>query len=304
MGEPYETVFSLPAGGSNLIQYYAECCGEVEGPYAIAVQPDESFLIGSKPGKHLLLYTKLGRLTSTIELDDLGVIVDLVVQGEEIFLLETGYKESTIHHLTLDGSRLSSEKIPLQYLQVNGLGGFDIDCDGNILIDLIGSGWFRLSDVQANPGGPTGIKGHACNGKLYNLRSGFSKFGQIIAGDTTYEMRFITSGGSLRLLSAFPDGSFYIVRDEIYSDKDYALQIDTTVHYIGANDTVQAVARVPYEGNYYIPNRALAVSPSGEVYALMPYKDRLDILRLNFYPSPGPLIPGRPYPIIQRISNP
>ena len=68
--------------------------------------------------------------------------------------------------------------------------------------------------------------------------------------------------------------------------------------YIDENGVVQGVARVPLSEFYYPITRNTAVSPNGEVFALLPRPDSLDIIRLNFYQELEPLIPGAVVPQI------
>jgi hypothetical protein len=87
-----------------------------------------------------------------------------------------------------------------------------------------------------------------------------------------------------------------VVRDDVVNDQ--VIQVDQTVHYMNADGSQLGVARVPIDQYYYPVMRNLSVGPDGNVYALLPQTNSVDIIRLNFYKNLEPLIPGALGPAI------
>jgi len=82
-------------------------------------------------------------------------------------------------------------------------------------------------------------------------------------------------------------------------------KLNEVIHYIDKNGVVQGVARVPLSEYYYhSAYRITAVGPDGEVYALLPRPDSLDVIRLNFYRELEPLMPEAVIPLILRLPAP
>jgi hypothetical protein len=308
-GEVYETVFSIPAGKRGTLKYkIPSCCANIEGPNAIAVMSDGAFLISDLLGRRLLKYDREGRLQQTIRLDDLGIgyIKDLRVKGNEIFLLETSYQKFRVHRLALDGRLIASEEIPYQfpvdtqkpdYTLEGGLTGVNVDCEERIILEVGGARLFPLSEVQNLPDPSMIVQGLLCNGKrFFDSTPGLWKDPQVTAGETIYKTKLSKGLGGLHFLDVFEDGSIYLVRDDVMPINP--IKVDQTLHYIDENGAVQGVARVPLSEYYYPIMRNTAVSPNGEVFALLPRPDSLEIIRLNFYQELGPLMPGAVIPKI------
>ena len=312
-GEGYEVLFSIPVGQNNFIQYEIRT-QTIEGPNAIAVLPDDSILIADPVGDRLLRYDQAGSLLKTIELDDLGIgyVKDIRVAGGEIFLLETSYQKYRVHRITEEGSLIASEEIPFQFpVDTNnsentlegGLTGIAIDCHGRVILEVTGgSNLLPLSEVQNQPD-PTNIQqGLLCNGKHYYVStSGPWMDPQVSAGDRLYQTQLTYGLGGLNFLDVFQGDGIYLVHDDVVTDP--VITVDQTVHYIGEDGNVQGVARVPLSEFYYPIMHNTAINPDGEVFAILPRSDSLDIVRLNFYQELDPLIPGAKKPQITLVSN-
>lgn len=309
-GDLYETLFSIPAGTRGILKYkIPSCCANIEGPNEIAVLPDKSFLISDLRGRRLLKYDQEGHLQRTIKLDELGIgyVRDMRVKGDEIFLLETAYQNFRVFRLTLDGKLISSEKIPYQYpidaqkpenTLEGGLTGIAIDCIERIILEVFGgSKLFPLSEVQKQNDPSFITQGFMCNGKKFFVSTpGLWEDPQVTAGETIYQTKLSEGLGGLQFLDVLEDGSIYLVRDDVMPINP--IKVDQTIHYIVENGVVQGVARVPLSEFYYPITRNAAVSQNGEVFALLPRPDSLDIIRLNFYQEMEPLIPGAAVPQI------
>lgn len=311
-GDLYETLFSISAGTRGILKYTTpSCCANIEGPNAIAVLSDNSFLISDLLGRRLLKFDLEGRLQQTIKLYELGIgyVRDMRVKGDEIFLLETSYQNFRVHRLTLDGKLIASEKIPYQFpvdaqkpenTLEGGLTGIAIDCKGRIILEVFGGfKLFPLSEVQKQNDPNLIAQGLLCNGRRFFVSTpGLWKDPQVTAGDTIYQTKLSEGLGGLQFLDVFEDGSIYLVRDDVMPINP--IKVDKTVHYIDETGVVGGVARVPLSEFYYPIMRNAAVSQNGEVFALLPRPDSLDVIRLNFYHELEPLIPGAAVPQITK----
>lgn len=313
LGNIYETVLSIPVGEGSIIKYDRHP-DSIQGPIAIAILRDDSFLLSDFVADRLLHYDRLGHLLGTIELNDLGIanIRDLRVKENELFLLEVSYQKFRVHHLSLDGALIASDEIPYNfpidvkekdYTLENGLTGIAIDCEGNVLLEVTGgTKLFPLSDVQNQSEPDNIVQGYICDDKRYRVTTTDpSQSPKISAGDVIYETGLTHGFGGLNFLDVFSDGSFYVVRSDVVTES--VITVDQTVHYIDADGTVLGLARVPLSEFYYPIMRNMAISATGEVFVLLPRPDTIDIIRLNFYKELEPLVPGAVIPKIIMVSN-
>jgi len=309
----YETLITIPVDKDSIIQYKINP-DSIQGPNAIAILPDENFLIADPVSDRLLRYDQTGRLLSTIELGELGIgyVRDLRVDSNEIFLLETSYQKYRVHRLTLDGSLIASEDVPYNFpidamssdnTLEGGLTGIAIDCEGRTILEVTGgSRLFPLSDVQNQPDPSLITQGLLCNGKRYFVsRSGSRMDPQVSAGEILYQTQLTYGFGGLNFLDVFPDGTLYLIRDDVVTEP--AITVDETLHYVGTDGIIQGVARVPISEFYYPIMRNAVINLKGEVFVLLPNEDSLNIVRLNFYRELKPLIPGAEAPRITASSN-
>ena len=314
-GSVYETLFRIPVGeGSGLRYIIPSCCADIEGPNAIAVLSDNTFLISDLIGRRLLNYDQAGHVLRTIKLDDLGIgyVRDLRVKGNVIYLLETSYQKYRLHRLTLAGELLATEDIPYKFLvdktDTNNtlestLTGITIDCEERVILEVAGGfKLFPLTEVRKQSDSGLISEGLLCNDKHFLVSTPKQKSNaQVTAGDMIYQTRLTQGIGGLNFLDVFKDGSIYLIRDDVLPASKVI--VDQTVHYIGEDGTVQSVARVPLSEFYYPITRNVAVSPSGEVFSLLPRSDSLDVIRLNFYQGLEPLISGAVDPQVTQLPS-
>ena len=309
-GEIYETIVSIPIGKDSLIQY--EKHQSYQGPNAIAVLQDESFMIADPFGERLLHISTDGLILDTVDLEQLEMsyILDMRVKGDKIYLLVRSYQKLRVHQLALDGALINTEEIPYEFpvgedgLSLhNVLTGIAIDCNDNIILELAGgSRLFPLAVVQKQTPYDQITQGISCNDQLYSvINPAPGQTPHILAGDTIYETQLTTGFGGFSLLEVFDDGSFYVKRNDVVTDP--AIKVDITIHYVDTDGVVKGAARIPRSEFYYYLMRSSAVAFNGEVYALLPRSNSLDIIRLNFYRELEPLIPGAVIPQITVSEN-
>ena len=307
-GSLYDTMFIIPVG-KNSIQYWGgdNPNMEISGPNAFAVLPDGSFVIADLVGNRLWQYDLDGQLLKFTDLYSVGIeqVTDLRATSTELFLLEIRGERYRVNRLSFDGDLKASYDIPKMFRIENGLTGIAIDCEGEVLLELAGgSDLYRLVDDQGNLN-PANVRGdYYCNGKPYRvINPGPGKTPMVIAGSIRLGTQLTTGLGGFRLIDVLQNGSFYVLREDIVNDR--IIKVDQTIHYIGADGIQQGVARAPIAENYYPIMRNLAVGSDGNVYALLPQPDSIHIIRLNFYKSLNPLIPGAVEPLITiSMTNP
>jgi hypothetical protein len=307
-GDIYETVLSIPAGDGKIIRYVKQCCSATNGPNAIAVLPDGSFMITENVNYRMLHYDQNGKLLNIIELKDLGVSYarDLRYYEDKLYLWDFGYKDSRVLEMSLDGTVIDSHEFPNSFIVdgdmklEGGMTGIAIDCEGNIILEAVGKYLLHLADVQVQADFEEVTNGYFCNGKLYqNLTEGVFRTPKLTDGEVIYETKLTDGLGGLNFLNVFQDGSFYVKRSDVFRGPGF----DITIHYVGPDGIVKGVARVPMSERYYPVIRYAAINSEGEVFVLLPRAESMDIIRLNFYEELEPLIPGAVIPNLSISTN-
>lgn len=304
-GNLYETVLSIPAGKTGLPYRGVDIPGmEITGPNAFAILSDGRYVIADLIDNRLWIFGPTGEHLSTIDLYSAGVlnVSDMQVYKDEIYVLEI-YLNPPLHYrinrLSVEGELKAYYDIPEGYHLENGLTGFMIDCDGKIFLELEGRlHLLPIADVTLTSS--SSADNYECNGKTYFVHD--TKLGgkpKFTAGSFTLETSLTFGFGSLSLLKVLPDGSFFVIRSDVINDQ--VTRVDDTVHYFSAGGVQLGVARVPVDERYYYVMRNLTGGPDGNVYCLLPKPDSLKILRLKFYTSLEPLLPGVEPPTI--LSN-
>jgi len=307
-GDLYETIFRIPIDNESGIQY-EELPGAIFGPNGIAISPDGAFIVSyhTTNDNQLLYLNHAGDMIKTVDLDDLGIsfVADIEVRDNRMVLLEiTGSGQQKIHRLSADSSWIDSEVIPEDFPSSSGRPlasgevSIGIDCESNTLMEVEG-GYkiYRFSEVLKNQNPADLDEGYPCNGKYYSVLAGDPSLTNIRAGEVGYETRLTSAFGGLSFLDVFEDGSFYVARNDVVNQQ--VMQVDQTIHFVGADGVVRGAARVPLSEFYYPIIRNAVIHPStGEVFVLLPRPDSLDVVRLNFYRELPPLIDGGISPVL------
>ena len=104
--------------------------------------------------------------------------------------------------------------------------------------------------------------------------------------------------GGLRYLESY-DGGFFVVVEEIFYDG--TIHVDQTVRNYDDNGNLLGIARIPLS-EFYVPvENGIAVGPDGNVYALVPKRERVEIQRLTFRRALEPIFPDKE-PVIMPMS--
>jgi hypothetical protein len=116
-----------------------------------------------------------------------------------------------------------------------------------------------------------------------------AKRGHITAGDRSIGVAVTNSLGGLRLLGVNPDGSFYVIAEEVVLSE--TIQVDQTVRHYDATGKLLGLARVPLAEQYTYVEHGLVVGPDGAVYVLITWPDRVEVQRLRFSKELKPILP-------------
>lgn len=312
--EYYSVLFSIPVGAGAKIKYRGSGFSEMNGPDAIGVLPDESIVIADIVSNCLFQYNQVGQLLRIIDLEEVGIfnVVDLRVKGDEIYLLEISGARYRVDKITANGELISSDEFSPNFsigqgdwTLANVLTGMAIDCEGNVLLEARnGSELFRFNDIKNNKPLSEIVKDYFCDGKKYRVINpvpmGIPK---VIAGNISVETELTTGLGGFQLLDVLNDGSLYVIRDDVVDQ--HVIKVDKTVHFIDANGVAQGMARIPASEFLYYIMRSVAIDAIGEILALVPRPNSIDIVRLIFYKQLEPLIPEAVKPnIISSKINP
>lgn len=303
-GPFYEVAVTVPLG-QNGVSYrgVGNPNMEITGPNALAILPDGSFVVADLIDNRLLQYDINSHFLKAIDLSALDImnISDLRATDVGLFVLEISFnvdpRRYKIHQLLFNGDLKASFDIPEGFHLENGLSGIAIGSQGQILLEMEGGS--RLYQLDEQPGSePHYIAGYPFYGRNYELHSPvIGQSAAIKVGDINFTTKLSKQLGGLTFLQACPDGSFYAIRSDVVNDQ--VIQTDQTVHYVSGDGVQRGVARVPLAEYYYPVRRNLAVSPGGDVFALLPRPNSIKIIRLYFYKSIEPLIPGAVEPQIK-----
>lgn len=304
-GPLYQTIFSIPIGQDG-IQYRGLDVPDMEitGPNNLAVLPDGTFVIADLIGNRLLWYSPVGELLREMDLYALDIlnVSHLRAADEGLILLEVSFRVAPdryrIHRLSVSGDLLASYDLPEGLHLEDGLSGIGAGCSGEILVELEGSAQlYQLVESEGTHSFRYSSEGYPCDGRFYKMLLG----PLAVLGEGRVETALTYGMGGLLLLQANPDGSSYVIRDDVVSDP--VIVVDRTVHLMDVHGRQLGVAREPIsERLYYVPGD-LAVGPDGEVYHLLPRRDRIDVVRLNFYEALAPLFPEAQPPLVITLNG-
>jgi streptogramin lyase len=285
-----QLVFSIPIG-PNDVRYADEGVEELIpwGPAAFTVAKDGSFWVTDSVGNRLVRYSSRGDRLQAYSLDELVIgALDVKVRDNEMVVL--GEHEFAPSIVRLNGLGRLVERYQLsREEQHRGLTGIELAERGEVLAVREGGAGLSRIHPGATRSTLVDLPEMVRNGKRFSARGGDLKatsrqgysLGYVQAGDTQVTVEVPNFLGGLRVLSANPDGSFYVVVEEV-AFSPAAIRVDQTVRHYGADGAMLGVARVPIAERYTAVENGLAVGRRGEVYALVTRPRGVDVQRLTF----------------------
>jgi len=294
----YETVLTLPVGHPDSPRYEGGAPEMLRwGPTALTVGPDGSFWIADAVANRLLQYDRSGRLLRQVNLDGVTVGVrDIEVDREGIWVLDISAIAPAVVRLSYDGKVMAHFELPKGLHLEDGLSGIALTEEGDLLIERYG-GAFVIQLLDANRQlSLAPLAGYPSCGGTYSIvvpliTESNATTGYILRDNldkphvqVTVEQRL----GGLFLLKALPDGSLYVLVEEVAFGE--TVQVDQRVHRYDANGNLTGMARIPLNEQHTYVHHVAAVGPDGEVYALLTRPDRFEVVRLICYPSLSPIL--------------
>jgi hypothetical protein len=309
----YETVLTLPVGHPDSPRYEGGAPEMLRwGPTALTVGPDGSFWIADAAANRLLQYDRSsGRLLRQVNLDGVTVGVrDIEVDREGIWVLDISAIAPAVVRLSYDGKVMAHFELPKGLHLEDGLSGIALTDKGELLAERYG-GAFVIQLLDANRQlNLAPLNGYPSCGETYSLivpliTESNATTGYILRGSqdkphvqVTVEQRL----GGLFLLKALPDGSLYVLVEEVAFGE--TVQVDQRVHRYDANGNLTGIARIPLNEQHTYVHHVAAVGPDGEVYVLLTRPDRFEVARLIFYPYLSPILKAsEPLPESQQESD-
>jgi hypothetical protein len=231
--------------------------------------------------------------------DQVISVTDIEVEGDNLLVLDTAAMRLAVHRLTMDGTLVQSYPIPKTLWE--GVNGIHIGPRGEVYVVIEGAHPFQLTDQTGAP--LTTLRSTAgfedAEGRTYSTRGadwsvdphtgGFLVHGR--SGDVQrITIQVPHTLGGLRYLQTGRHGSFFIVVEELFYDG--TIHVDQTVHRYDSEGNLLGVARIPLN-DFYVPvENGIAVGLDGNIYALVPKQDRVEIQRLTFGPKLKPIYPS------------
>jgi hypothetical protein len=316
-GPSYDLVFSIPVGeGGVRYRGVGTESMEITGPNALAALPDGRWIIADLLDNRLLYYTPDGKFEKAVDLSDLGIVnvSDLLLAPGWLYLKEISFDISPmryrVNRLTLEGDLIEFYDIPEVFRLADNLPGLTVDGEGRLLLDAetfgvspegddsLDGNVIQLVDPQGN-WSPQPMSGVTHFGRVYrHFPTTIAENRSIvIAGDLRVETGLTLGFGSLRLLHVLPDGRFFLIREDLFQDTPM-IQVDQTVHFLSADGEQLGVARYPLTERFYHVERGITLGSDGGVYALLPRRTSLDVIRLTLYTNLEPLIPSAADPLV------
>ncbi|MGE5123388.1 MAG: hypothetical protein ACM3H7_02655 [Acidobacteriaceae bacterium] len=315
-GPIYDTVIQIPVGEQG-IQYRGAGMEDMQpvGPNGLVITREGQVIVGDVFGNRLIRYDISGNRLPDIDLASLGIynISDLVGIDDHLYILEISFQllpeRYRVNELTTAGAIVSQYDLPAGFHFEDGLfglaSGYLPGGSKQLLIQLDNADNSAYYALPGAPGGlPQKLPARPVFGADLKMHSGGSGERAVLSlGSREYESR-MTTGGTIFLLEAFPDGSLYLEREDLLAWEP-VITTDITIHYISSAGEPQGVARYPLMDWYFPIFRFLAVGPDGNVYALITREKSVDVLRLNFYNALAPIYPAAAEPVVTlAIANP
>jgi len=292
--EQDQLVFSVPVGsGPGEIGY--ETGPEIRpwGPMSFAVADDGSFYILDGVNSRIQHFTSDGRFLESIDLK--GIVVgalDIRLLNGGIYLLDHAAMPSKVVKLNGHGKVVASYPIPPELDEA--LSGMTVGRDGQVYLVKGVSSQYPLADVsgvvppskRGKMPGRTSIR----SDNFYVTKgadwvSNFNKGSvEVLRRDLSVQSSIPIAVdnilGSVAFLDVDNDGNFYVAVEELLYVE--TINVEKTVRKYDKNGTLLGIAKVPLERIFAMPAREVAVDASGNVFALVPAQQQVEVHRLAF----------------------
>jgi hypothetical protein len=285
---PSTVVFSIPVGPEG-ISYANTDTEETEpwGPSALRLGPDGSFLVVDTVSNRILRFDRQGNRLQTIAVNDAVGVTDVVLDESTIHALDESAVTPTIFRLSREGELQGSETLAAAVLR-EGLSGITKALSGEVLVELHGGTSTRR--LTGGEGFERALRGSRFSVNITNETQPQDRSRASISLPRGVAAIYVDNTlGGVDVVSVDNSGNVYVLVEEVTSAPE--ILVDQTIRRFRPDGTLTGVARVPMN-SYTDVQHNVAVSPNGEVYALVTKRDRADILRLEFSTQLPPVLPN------------
>lgn len=294
--QPESTVlFSIPLGSDGI----GISVGRPEemswGPAAMTIDADGAVWIADTVGRRVLAYTKTGALLGVIDLADRAIgIGDLAVDTDRVAILDIASPSAAV--LLVDrstGATLNRLTVPASAGLASGLSGVG-EADGEFFLEYYGG-------TQTAPLASGKVDGNAiAEGRpssrgrfVVEARSNPSKLRStawLRYGEETITIGVDHYLAGLALVGEQPS-TFDVSVDELTQTVDGTVRVDSTVRRFTVDGRQVGTGRIPIaDRSTYVAN-GIASDRVGDVLALVPRTDRVDVVRISIMLSVAPILP-------------
>ncbi len=261
------------------------------GPTALAADMDGTLWIADGAAARLVHVSILGEYLGAIDLHEHVIAAHAIeVDGDDLVILDKSANTPRVVRVSRDGSlRASADLHESQRLDARGL----VHTSQGLALDLGAGRLSVLEGVIAKDLAATSLLRAA--GRVVKLSAqpllssdSPSKVVTLSLGDRKVDIHANGILGSVSVEHTFEDGSVLVLVEDVGLDQ--ATTVDQTLWHINAHGDVIGKARVPTAGAYTSPVDAITVTPDGDVFAMRPRADGLELHHLEFHPELASLI--------------
>ena len=291
--DAYQVLFSVGLDDKG-VHYWQEPGQQRWGPSALAVADDGSIWIADAVANRLLHYSATGEQLGVVDLSGrIDGIGDVDASSGMLAVLDIAAMPPVV--LVIDaasGKELKAVTVPNGFDLGAGLSGVAFGSRGEVLVELEGGA--RVGELVDGDGGTHTelIQGYPVGDRLFSIDIDDSpgrSSATISFGDLQMQVSVNQSLGGVYLLGASGE-SFTIAVDELGQDADGSIVVDRTVHRYAVRGEQESLGRVPLSEGYVHVTNGLDITPTGEVLALLPRSDRVDVVAVTLEPTDLPPI--------------
>ena len=287
-----ETLFSLPVGG--LIAYAGTGDEQATwGPMGVAVDADGTIWIADGAEHRALGFSRDGDLVLEIDFDTRLVGLNAIAtHADKLIVLD--YADVTPKILvasTRSGDITTTIPLPSNARLENGLSGITVMADGTIAAEL--EGGLRLVSVARLTPGSSRVSPFVLSGSTYTTDAGTVRISEdaILVNGNRVVAPVENILGTTRIVGTTTD-TFFVSVDEVTQTQEGTMLVDRVVHALDITGTLGGSARLPLSEMVAIPNQPVAATADGELIALVPRNDTIDIVLLNLRDSLPTVLPA------------
>ncbi len=266
------------------------------GPAAIAVGDDSTVWIADAAEGRALGFSMSGKPIRTIDLSERVVgIGDMEAAGDQLVVLDIAAEVPQV--LVVDSKTgVTVDKLPIPEAAdlSHGLSGVAVQADGVIVAELEGGltlvtlgvpGEAKLVDSYKTPSADLRLDGTGVGLPDLGEESSVSINRQAVS------LPVNNYPGTVQLIGATESLVALSVDEITYTAKGQIL-VDQTIRVFNSEGQQLGIARLPLSDFVVAVAEPVAVSPSGDIIALVPRADRLDVVALPLGSSVDPVLPA------------